>query len=365
MKTISLIFFALNAFELCAQWEPISEFQGKNVQFLSTENDRVWVVADGLNYRSDDQGVTWQRWKLPDSLEANGLWVSDSVAMAFSKPGSQSGLKKTIYASTDLGSTWTPIFQDSLDQYYINSCCASGPNFYFVEQDPFGNLIYRSTNSGASWELLVPEFDLFCVESLSIATAEKDILTCNVFLDDGLGDPNEYSFKSTDFGDTWDNLSNYVGFFDYLGSCWVGPKIGAGQTVVTFDNGNTFFFIPSLSGFYYYSFSPPNRLYAYNQTKLYLLNANFQGWESQILPNTSVDHFVETQSNNLFLGSSVGLWRQLNPANSVHQPVLRSLSKLDIRPNPSHTENILVEWHQENKLGTNIEVFNAHGQLIG
>lgn len=168
-------------------WLPIYEgFQGKSVRTVFESGDAVFIGCDWGLYRSDDRGKSWER--VHDGGWVMKLVESDGVLIATSQSGiirstddgkswvnviSEGGVgiaieriqggfaaitcnteteTRRVRTSYDGGKTWQPVDADLPASLYIASIAEVGE--YMFCGHPAG--IYRSSNKGKTWQLLLP-----------------------------------------------------------------------------------------------------------------------------------------------------------------------------------------------------------------
>ncbi|MBC7778359.1 MAG: T9SS type A sorting domain-containing protein [Phycisphaerae bacterium] len=324
MKTPLILFALLAATMLHAQWTQLPMPEGGDIQFLGTAHNRVWTECSARNYFSDDQGLTWKRWALQDTLDFIKMNISNDALMAVAKKRS-SDFDETIFKSTDNGDTWQAIFSDTLHKYGIGYAFSAGGYLFFVDVDnSFGSHLYRSSDQGKTWDNINVDGNGTGDKQLSSVIVGNDILSAWIDIVDGIGDPTSYQVKSTDFGQTWTGFNlpyfsgaNTVSVFE---NCWVvkGSFNPQPATIyVSFDSGTTFTQIPNDPCKSRLFFAPPNKLYAYDDDCIYLLDLALQSWQPIPVPPLRFSFFIQAENGVMLVGSHGpnGVWRK--PVNTI------------------------------------------------
>ena len=150
-----------------------------------------WTDQNGAILRSTDRGATWQRTDLPFKLGGNmpGRSMGERLAI---DPNRDSILylgssRNGLWRSTDSGATWSTVasfpnpgdyVQDPADPFnYLNqpigivwvtfdkrTGTAGNPTqaIYVGVADAQGTSVYRSTDAGATWQLVAGQPTMFC-----------------------------------------------------------------------------------------------------------------------------------------------------------------------------------------------------------
>ncbi|HTS03546.1 MAG TPA: hypothetical protein VMN04_13560, partial [Thermoanaerobaculia bacterium] len=140
---------------------------GASVLAVATNGATVVAAANGAVYRSSDGGSTWQAGaKVFAGDPSYGVYVLSFAGGALFAGLQGYGLPEThgIYKSTDLGATWTrastgiPVNVDGYDVQSVSGQLLAGT----------GAGVYASSDGGAAWTPLYP--DLSSTSVLSIAS---------------------------------------------------------------------------------------------------------------------------------------------------------------------------------------------------
>ena len=238
-----LAFFALLATAVAQQipssmyqqmrWRMIGPFRGGRTRAATGVPGHPNVfyigVGDGGVWKSDDYGRTWS-----PIFDAQPTQSIGAVAVAASDPniiyvGSGEGLHRPdlsvgdgIYKSTDGGKSWTNVGLPDSQQIPALLVDPHDPNRVFaaVLGHPYGPSsergIYRSTDGGQNWQKV-----LYKDENTGGCDIEMDPANPNVLYaclwearEGPWEDNNEFNgtggglFKSTDGGNTWQQLTN-------------------------------------------------------------------------------------------------------------------------------------------------------------
>ncbi len=150
--------------------------------------DVVFARGDGL-WRSDDGGTTWTRLDLSQSF-ALALALdprSERVLYVDAKGGG-------VLRSTDGGRTWPPAAAPgtSPPSVYDLTIAPSAPDTLFSYAFGPENGVYRSRDSGATWQLVLPSLYLV---GIAVDPSDADLVYAAA--------SNQGVLKSTDGGDHW------------------------------------------------------------------------------------------------------------------------------------------------------------------
>ncbi len=323
---ILLIAFLLSQ-TLHAQWEELPMPQGGNIQFMGTAHNRVWVTCSNQNFYSDDQGTSWQRWALQDTMEFIKMWISEESLMAVAKRPSIVNLnlnKETIFESLDNGGHWQPVFTDTLHEYRISNAFSAGGYLFFVSTHAsgWGQFLYRSSDHGSSWQNVDVTGNGTMEIQLTSANFSGNLILADMTGQDAIGSTLKYQLKSYDFGQTWQSVAlpyfqgqNQV---EVKKNCWLVKKRAYNSNSAIYwslDDGNTFSLIPPSPCHNQYFIVPPSTLYAYDSNAtgcLYTWDATQHIWQAQSTPPDAFIFLAQTENGVLLTGhyGTAGVWRR-------------------------------------------------------
>lgn len=154
------------------------------VRDLLLEDEYFYCIAYGAGlFRSTDEGLSWENINGSiNNVYFNSIFRSGTGLMF-------TGANNKIYTSTDNGDTW--IF--SAD-FPANSFTENSAGYIFVAAMGFG--IYRTTNSGMSWENINNGITYQSIMQIEI-NSEDEVYALY---------PDLF-YKSTDNGDSWNLIS--------------------------------------------------------------------------------------------------------------------------------------------------------------
>ena len=292
-------------------WKPVFDNEGSfaiGVVELDPSNpNTVWVgsgennaqrsvgYGDGV-YKSLDGGKKWKHMGLKDSGHISMIRFhptdSNTVYVAAQGPLWNSGGDRGLYRSTDGGENWERILE--IDEHTgINEFVIDPANpdvivassyqrrrhvWTLINGGPGGG-IHKSTDGGTSWRKIeggLPKGDVGRI-GLAMATSAPNMLYAIIEADDkGRG-----TYRSTDFGESWDKRSNHVaGSPQYYNELYVDPN-------------------------------NPDRVYAVD-TFTQVSEDGGKSWEQLSFKNRHVDDHAlwidPENSNHLFIGGDGGVY---------------------------------------------------------
>jgi photosystem II stability/assembly factor-like uncharacterized protein len=212
-----------------------------NIVWVGTgehNNQSNAIYGDGV-YRSEDGGNSWMNMGLKNSEHIGGIVIdpanSNVVYVAAYGPLRNVGGDRGIYKTNDGGKTWrrvlfvsdnTGFFELHMDPRYSNTLYAVAHQRMRKGYTGIGGgnetAIYRSVDSGATWQKIVkglPAENMGRI-GMAIATANPDILYALVQAKEGSG-----LYKSSDRGATWNKQSSYISAYPfYMQKIFTDPK---------------------------------------------------------------------------------------------------------------------------------------------
>ena len=223
-------------------------------------NQRSVGYGDGI-YRSKDGGKTWKHMGLKNSEHIAKIIVdprnSNIVYVAAIGPLWSEGGDRGLYKSIDGGKTWeskikvdehtgvTDLIMDpnNPDVLYAATYQRRRHVFTWMSGGP-GSGLYKSTDSGESWEQLKTGLPTSIIGRIGLAMspADSDIVYAIVEAMDG----QQGFYRTSNRGGSWKKMSNYVTSGNYYQEIVVDPKDVntvyslSTYNMVTRDGGKTF-----------------------------------------------------------------------------------------------------------------------------
>jgi len=223
-------------------------------------NQRSVGYGDGV-YKSEDGGVSWKHVGLKDSEHIGKILVdprnSDVVYVAAIGPLWKEGGERGLYKTTDGGESWENILavdehtgvnellMDPRDPDVLYAAAHQRRRhvFTYIGGGP-GSGIYKSTDAGASWEVVnqgLPENEMGRI-GLAMSPADPEVIYAIIEAMKGQGG----FFRSINRGASWEKMSDFVTSGNYYQEIIADPldpdKVYAMNTwnYVTTDGGKTF-----------------------------------------------------------------------------------------------------------------------------
>ena len=223
-------------------------------------NQRSVGYGDGI-YLSKDGGKTWKHMGLKNSEHIAKIIVdprnSNIVYVASIGPLWSEGGDRGLYKSIDGGKTWeskikvdehtgvTDLIMDpnNPDVLYAATYQRRRHVFTWMSGGP-GSGLYKSTDSGESWEQLKTGLPTSIIGRIGLAMspADSDIVYAIVEAMDG----QQGFYRTSNRGGSWKKMSNYVTSGNYYQEIVVDPKDVntvyslSTYNMVTRDGGKTF-----------------------------------------------------------------------------------------------------------------------------
>lgn len=167
-------------------------------------------------YRSYDQGLSWTHTSLPDTLSPRQLVIDEinKHVVASTRHG--------IYFTKDNGDTWI-----QTNTTNVRDLWAAGNGYLFARSYDDERQLLRSSDGGESWHLATYPGDVYILDYFQGNGNYGYLLS--VF-DSG----TTKLFRTTDFGDTWESISNPAcGPDELLGLTPDGRLIMGGPQAIT------------------------------------------------------------------------------------------------------------------------------------
>ncbi len=257
-------------------WTPVFDRQGSysigavtidpknpSVVWVGTgenNNQRSVGYGDGV-YRSDDAGRTWKKMGLGKSEHIARILIdprdSSTVYAAAQGPLWGPGGDRGLYKTTDGGKTWTQVLKVS-ENTGVTDVVMHPKNpdvllaaahqrrrhvWTLVHGGP-ESAIYKSVDGGKNWTKLssgIPSGDLGRI-GLAVAPTAPDMVYASIEAQDD----KSGTYRSLDFGQTWEKRSGYIAQSMYYAHLVVDPqnaeRVYAMDVFlkVTDDGGRTF-----------------------------------------------------------------------------------------------------------------------------
>jgi len=192
------------------------------------DNKVISGSQDGRIFYSDNNGETWHK--------ADNVFVRNIVDFVYCDDGSilaATASNGGVQRSTDGGQTW----------FYA---ALGNENVWAIEKDPFGHLyagtrsaehIWKSTDNGYNWLI-----SHYVSGNNDVNDLEYNSITGTMFSAN-----DQYLYRSTDFGENWEFLSNGIGeadaitdiTFDKNGNIYAGSQEAGGAIYLSTDNGDS------------------------------------------------------------------------------------------------------------------------------
>ena len=193
-------------------WEKIS-FPSDSLGFLvnvfPVDKDTFWLAFNSYEsepttpiiYKTEDGGSTWLTYDPAISSFINGIHFFNKMDGVAYGDYDEAGME--VSTTNDGGVTWTKVEQANLpvaneeEGSYFDSFNAYGDNLFFVT---FYNRLIITKDKGLTWSEMV-----FPLGNESLWWAEWDTKG-NLYAIYYTGEPQTLLFKSSDLGETWEEL---------------------------------------------------------------------------------------------------------------------------------------------------------------
>lgn len=298
---------------------------------LETYNSEVFVGTNGGLFRSSDKGATWVRTGYTSYVQQ--VAVTDSFMIIAGG---------TPYRSIDNGKIWmrstydSPIFPGECSGFAVTS----GGLFMaqrYSDATTGRTEVYKSATNGAVWKPL--NFQAKAAKTYSEAfSVNGDTLFVGT---NGLG-----IFRSTDFGETWEN----VFCCEYVYTFWLQGNVlftGTNKGILrSTDGGVTWLHVgqPKIGAFDFARYG--TSLFAV-WSGIWRSDDNGETWYdvSGELPKSGANT-IAIVGTTIFVGTSfMGVWKaeiaDLVPS-AVNEFPLQSTKEISLYPNPAQDEVTIV-----------------------
>jgi photosystem II stability/assembly factor-like uncharacterized protein len=214
------------------------------------------------------------------------------------------GTSYNIYSSTDFGTSWISLEDSTMNINYSNKILIKNDTIIFYAE---GNSIHRSYDDGESWG------------KINVSFSNTPVNT--IYLDD---EGNLYAansivklVKSSDNGDTWENISNNVGspigsILKDLNDLYVGTSHGifkSSNNGVSWFNYSNGIISGRISGFANCGGTIVATTFG---NGLYVLNKNTNEWESKVegIDATIISDMVIDSNDDVIVGiDGMGIYK--------------------------------------------------------
>ncbi len=351
MKNIIILFVFLfvfiSAYVSYSQWKDVGWPKDASINAMITINNKIIIGSqNGIHY-STDQGITWEKTNLSNTI--NSFALSANVIVASNTGGA-------IYISSDEGYTWSLIY-DNLFKNGISSLFIDGNNI--IAGAYFSAEINFSTDLGNSWEL--KSQGLPKNKDLSISSIEKDDNN-NIFVSirNAFGSGGGGLYLSTDMGNTW----SVIGFMNQNVSkaFFNGGKLFAyssDKLHSSFDMGKTW--IPVEFDVTVRSIiTDGDKIYVGTFNGIYFSEDNGLTWSGKGLNNQSI-HSISLIGNRIIASTSLGIymydeqnktWEQIYKVMNLGKVKFLSVYDSKIFAGNEdkiyHSSNMGVSWEEIN-----------------
>ncbi len=367
LKIIITILLIIIVHSICFSqdyWESIFEDEG--IIFCSEINylGYIYIGTQDAIYISFDNGISWDEVTLSGSC---GSIISDADTLYAS-------IQNDLYTSFDFGVTWNQTgFPSNAGIIYKDS-----HNNIFV-----GNWgeIYKSSNNGATWELVLSNQNTEVVNSFTETT---DCLFAGTtdYIGNGIGGV----YRSLDQGDNWEHIGLEYHFISSLVSnsndeIFAGShghyNQGISGVYCSSDNGETWdtlttdFCVSSLA------LDSEERIFAgctWYSGPVHFSEDNGETWqliESELLSPTTEVRFITISEDDYVYAIQIGdfndiVYRSVQPTTESDDFLIQEIQniKLSNYPNPFNPQTT-ISYDSPIIVGNLVvEIFNVKGEKI-
>lgn len=330
-----------------------------DIYFVS--NDIGWAVNSGGGiYKTTDGGLDWKRVFQANSYLRSIEFINDSIGFAGS-------LQEKFLRTTDGGETWNSI-QDSVP-YSIDGICGlshAGDHVFGVGVYNSPSYFIKSENKGVNWTS--KDMSEYCDALVDCHFIDE----LNGFVSGADYDNGAIILKTTDGGETWNNVFSAPGTFCFAWKLFfVTPKVayaslecpdGDFKIAKSVDGGNEWSLIHGPSGDYDIQGigfeSPSHGWVAPRKEGLYETYDGGMTW-SPTNHQSNINRFFQVPGGRLYAtGSQVYYYDHLTYISYSEIPV--QSHNLSIHPNP-YTTHFTIEA----KLDMQTDVLIGMSELNG
>jgi photosystem II stability/assembly factor-like uncharacterized protein len=325
-------------------WTNIYGGDGMETMIHPDNPEIIYITTQwGKLYRTVDGGLTFSD-NLAEPIEAAGEWSAwvTPYLMDTDDPNTLYTGHMNIWKSTDAGETWTQLSYFSSDDA-VTALTVAENNSNVIYFSRNGHL-KRSLNGGQNWTDISQGLPIDSAVILSIAIA--DTLESNLWVAFSAYKEGSKVFKSTDYGDSWENVSGSL------------PNVSANTLV--YQKG-------TIGGI-------TNALYVGTDLGVFYTNDSIMEttdrWvsHSQGLPVVPVNELeIHYGSQKIYSATyGRGLWKgNLYSPSQVEgiKPVEEYEFNIAIYPNPV-TDLVSIDLYLQGTQQANFEVYDTCGKLV-
>ncbi|NOX17095.1 MAG: exo-alpha-sialidase, partial [Chlorobi bacterium] len=166
------------------------------------ENNNVYVCFPYPQLiKSSDYGVTWDTLSNPAATYIHDVVITQSGNLI------TSCYDYGVYLSTDSGASWQLVID--LPTNFVDKSLYLAPNGYIYALAYMNNELYRSTDNGVTWTKLNVSIDHYALYMSSLEDGTLFLGSINY--------DNSPLLKSTDYGDTWETATDFFSGYSGIG----------------------------------------------------------------------------------------------------------------------------------------------------
>jgi photosystem II stability/assembly factor-like uncharacterized protein len=223
-------------------WSKVTAYSGPGIAALAISPN--WpaqpVLLVGTTrgvYRTLDGGSTWQKTPGFQPIQPTELTLSNDDSLLIT-----GAINDGLYASSDLGNSWSPIGLQNNDFYFSTSHAAISPDYsndhtLFAAWNSgvsIGGNIYRTTDSGANWQRVAGSGNIGSIVMSPNYANDHTLFAAAYSL---------HVISSTNGGDSWSPIGTWpADVYFYAARLALPPNYPDDQTV--FAGGGGFWRLP-------------------------------------------------------------------------------------------------------------------------